>query len=64
MTREHLEQIAGGVFLMSFVAAHFLLNITVAVKVLVVACLVFGAIWSVGRSVPVGIEGRPRSFFL
>ena len=64
MTREHLEKIAGGAFFVSFIAAHFLFGITVAVKVLGVACLVSGAIWCVGRSVPVGIEGRPPSFFL
>jgi len=64
MTREHLEKIAGGVFFVSFIAAHFLFGISAAVKVLGLACLVSGAIWSIGRSVPVGIESRPPSFFL
>jgi len=64
MDKGHLEKIAGGVFFVCFIAAHLFFGIAVAVKVLGVACLFTGAIWSIGRSVPVGIEGRPPSFFI
>jgi hypothetical protein len=64
MTREHLEKVVGAVLFVSFIAAHFLFGVTIAVKVLGVGCLFSGALWSIERSVPVGIEGRPPSFFL
>lgn len=64
MNRESLEKIAGAVFFVSFIAADWLLGITSAVKVAGVACLVVGAVWLVERSVPVGIEDRPPSFFI
>ena len=64
MTRETLETVSGVVFFVAFIAAHLFFGITAAVRVFGVACLVAGAIWIVGRSVPVGIEGRPASFFL
>jgi hypothetical protein len=64
MNRENLSKIAGAVFFVSFIATDWLLGITSAVKVVGVACLVAGAVWIIGRSVPVGIEGRRPSFFI
>ena len=49
---------------MAFIAAQFMFGITAAVRVLGLACIVTGVVWSFGRSVPIGIEGRPPSFFL
>jgi hypothetical protein len=64
VTREDLEKIAGTLFFVAFIAADFLFGITVAVRILGATCLIAGTIWAVRRSVPVGIEGRPPSFFL
>ena len=59
-----MQIIVGVAFFVAFIAAQFLFGIAAAVKVLGVACVATGALWAVGRSVPVGIEGRPPSFFL
>jgi hypothetical protein len=59
-----MQIIAGIAFFVAFIAAQFLFGIAAAVKVLGVACVATGAVWVIGRSVPVGIEERPPSFFL
>ena len=64
MTRENVEKIVGGVFFVGFIAAHLIFGINTAVKVLGLACVVFGLFCAIDRSVPVGIEGRPPSFFI
>jgi hypothetical protein len=64
MSRETIERIAGTTFFVAFIAAHFFLGIVAAVRVAGIACIVTGAVWAAGRSVPVGIENRPPSFFL
>ena len=64
MNRDTLERIAGALFLVAFIAAQLMIGITAAVRVLGVACVATGIVWSLGRSIPVGIEGRAPSFFL
>ena len=64
MHRATLERIAGALFFVGFIATHLMFGITAAVRVLGIACLVTGIVWSFGRSIPVGMEGRPPSFFL
>lgn len=64
MTRANTEKLLGGAFFVAFIAAHLIFGISAAVRVMGVACLVTGMFWAVGRSVPVGIEGRPPSFHL
>ncbi len=64
MPRDTLERITGIVFLASFIAAQFLAGIVAALRVAGVACLVTALVWVIERSVPVGIEGRPPSFYL
>jgi hypothetical protein len=64
MNRERVESIAGGFFFVAFIAAHLIFGITPAIRVLGIACIVTGLTWSIGRSIPVGIEDRPPSFFL
>ena len=64
MWLRHNDCIFGFVFFISFIAAYFILGISAAVKVLGIACLACGMIWIVKRSIPIGIEGRPPSFFL
>ena len=64
MSRETIEKVVGGFFFVAFIGTHLLFGITVAIRVLGVACIAAGAVWIIGRSVPVGIEGRPPSFFL
>ena len=59
-----MQIIAGLAFFGAFIAAQFLFGIAAAVKVLGAACVATGALWVFGRSVPVGIEGRPPSFSL
>jgi hypothetical protein len=58
------ETTVGLAFLVAFISAQFFYGISAAVKVLGIACLVTGVIWIVGRSIPVGIEGRPPSHFV
>jgi hypothetical protein len=64
MHRDTLERVAGIAFFVAFVATHFMFGITAAVRMLGIACVFTGLVWSFGRSVPVGIEDRPPSFFL
>jgi hypothetical protein len=64
MIRDRIEAVAGSLFFVGAIAAHILLGITAAVRVAGIACLFCGAIWAVGRSVPVGIEGRPPTFYV
>ena len=64
MHRATLERIAGALFFVGFIAAHLMFGSTAAVRVLGLACLVTGVVWGFGRSIPVGMEGRPPSFFL
>lgn len=64
MSRETVERVAGARFFAAFIAAQFTFGIVAAVRVLDVACIVTAAVWFFGRSVPVGVEGRPPSFYL
>ena len=64
MNRQSLEAIAAAVVFVGFIAAHFLLGSSAAVKVLGIGCVVSGVVWAVEKSVPVGIEGRKPSFFV
>jgi hypothetical protein len=64
MNRNRVESIAGVLFLVAFIAANLLWGITAAVRILGLACIVTGLVWSFGRSIPVGIEGWPPSFSL
>src|SRR5258706_14745044 len=64
MSRKALEGVAGAAFLVAFVAAQFFLGIAAAARVADAACIVTGVVWLVGKSVPVGVEGRPPSFFV
>ena len=64
MCRENLEKIVGAFFLAAFIAADFLFGITTAVRVAGITCLMTGAVWLMRKSIPVGWEGRPPSFFL
>jgi hypothetical protein len=59
-----MQILAGLAFFAAFIAAHFLFGIAAAVKVLGVTCIATGALWFIGRSVPVDVEARPPSFFL
>ena len=64
MTRVNAEKLLGSAFFVAFIAADMIFGIVAAVRVMGVSCLIVGAFWIVGRSVPVGIEGRPSSFHL
>jgi hypothetical protein len=64
MSRESIEKVVGAFFFVAFICTHLLFGITDVVRVLGVACAVAGAVWIIGRSVPVGFEERPPSFFL
>jgi hypothetical protein len=64
VTREGIEGVVGFAFFVAFVAAHFFFGITVAVRVMGVGCIVGGTLWAKRRSVPVGIEGEPPSFYI
>ncbi len=64
MNRDRIESIAGGCFFIAFIATHLIWGITAAVRVLGIACIATGFFWSIGRSVPVGLEDRPPSYFL
>ena len=64
MPRKTFETVAGAAFFVAFIAAHFLLGISAAVRVAGAACVAAGLVWVVGRSVPVGVEDRPPSFFI
>ena len=64
MTRANTEKLLGGAFFVAFIAADQIFGITAGVRVMGVACLVAGMFWVVGRSVPIGIEGRPPFFYL
>lgn len=59
-----LDWWGGLFFFIAFIASDFALGINAAVKVMGVACIVTGVVWFVRRSVPVGIESRPPSFYL
>ena len=63
-TSRRLEWWGGLAFFIVFIAAHLVLGIKAAVKVIGVACIVTGGMWVVRRSVPVGIEARAPSFYL
>ena len=64
MNRDTFERIAGLVFFTAFMAVQFTLGITAAIRVLGLECIVTGAVWVFGRSIPVGVEDRSPSFFL
>jgi len=64
MHRKTIESIAGVAFFVAFIAANFLLGINAAVRVVGISCVVTGVVWALNRSVPVGIEGQPPSFFV
>ena len=64
MNRPTLARTAGALFFVGFIVAHLMFGITAAVRVLGIACMVTGIVWSIGRSIPVGVEGRPPAFFL
>ena len=64
MSRKIIEMVVGTFFFVAFIGTDLLFGITAAVRVLGVACAVEGAICIIGRSIPVGFEGRPPSFFL
>ena len=64
MNRQRLEAIAGGVVFVAFVAAHYFVGSSAAVKVLGLGCVLCGVVWVLGRSVPVGVEGREPSLFI
>lgn len=61
---DQLERYGGAVFLIAVVASDFMFGITAAVKVVGVTCIATGILWMLRRSVPVGIENRPPSFYL
>ena len=62
--RHRIEWYAGLIFFIAFIGAHLLLSAKAAVKVAGVACVASGLLWMIRRSVAVGIEGRPPSFYL
>lgn len=64
MMRKHLEWAVELAFFLAFIAADFLFGIAMAVKVLGVATIVTGLMWVYRRNLPIGIEGRPPSYFL
>ena len=64
MNRQSLKEIVAAVVFIGFIAAHFLLGSSAAVKVLGIGCVVCGVVWAVEKSLPVGIEGRKPSFFI
>lgn len=62
--RHRIEWYAGLIFLIAFIGAHLLFSAKATVKVAGVACVATGLLWMIRRSVAVGIEGRPPSFYL
>ena len=64
MSRSRYEQVIGALGFVAFVVAHQLFGVVAAVRVAGVLCLACGTLWVIRRTVPVGIEGQPPSFFL
>ena len=64
MSFERFEQIAGYIGFAAIVAASLLFGIVAGVRVAGLGCIVSGVIWAVRRSIPVGWEGRPPSYFV
>lgn len=62
--RYQIEWYAGAVVFIAFIGAHLMFGAKVAVKVAGVACVATGILWMLRRAVPVGVEGRPPSFYL
>lgn len=62
--RHRIEWYAGLIFFIAFIGAHLFFSARTAVKVAGVACVASGLLWMIRRSVAVGVEGRPPSFYL
>jgi hypothetical protein len=62
--RHRIEWYVSTIFFIAFVCADLLLSAKAAVRVAGVVCMATGSLWIFRRSVPVGIEGRPPSYFL
>jgi len=64
MSRDRYEQVIGVIGLVAFIVADQFFGAVAAVRVAGLLCLACGALWAIRRTVPVGIEGQPPSFFL
>lgn len=64
VSRKNFEWVAGLFIFIAFIAAQFIFGVSAAVKVLGIASVITGLVWFVRRSVPVGIESRPPSFYV
>ena len=64
MSFERFEQIVGYIGFAAAIAAHFLFDIVASVRVVGLGCIVSGVIWVVRRSIPMGWEGQPPSFYV
>ena|SRR5882672_65994 len=64
MSLDRIERIAGYVGFAAIVAADLLFGIVAAVRLAGLGCMVTGVIWVVRRSIPVGWEGKPPSYFI
>ena len=64
MSFERFEKIAGYIFFAAIIAAHFLFGIVVSVRVAGIGCIVTGTLWAIRRSIPMGWEGQPPSFYV
>lgn len=56
--------IAGPLFFVAAIAAHFLLGAHAMVRIVGIGSIAGGAYWVITRNVPVGIEGQPPSYQL
>jgi hypothetical protein len=62
--RHRIEWCTSIIIFIAFVGADLLLSAKAAVRVAGVACIAAGVLWIFRRSVPIGIEGRPPSYYL
>ena len=58
MSRANMAKLLGGAFFVAFIAALLIFGSSAAVRAMGVASLTTSVLRAVGRSVPVGIEGR------
>ncbi len=63
MKFERFETVAGYSFLAATIVTSHLFNIGAAVRVAGVGAMLTGVIWILRQSVPIGIEGRPPSYY-
>lgn len=64
MMFERFEAVAGYSCLAATIVTSLLFNIGAAVRVAGVGVMLSGVIWILRQSVPIGIEGRPPSYYV